>query len=212
MFCCTKRGKAFRFHEAPQLADDEPACVRPSAVACPKISALWGHKSGNCALSPTDAFWGESGQATVEAAFLLPVLFFLIGLLLQPALLLYTRCVMNSASAETCRVAATATCGDEALEQFARRRLAAVPQLGVLHSRDCDWELSVVADPVQGSSSVAVEGHVKPLPLLGLMTGFVVMSADDGCLLLQASSSCELWPDWMQRVDGAPEDWISRWR
>ena len=35
-------------------------------------------------------FSSESGQSTIEAAVLLPVLFALFGLLLQPALLLTT--------------------------------------------------------------------------------------------------------------------------
>lgn len=49
----------------------------------------------------------ESGQSTVEAAVLLPVLFVVFGLLLQPAILLYNRCIMNAAAAEGCRLVAT---------------------------------------------------------------------------------------------------------
>ena len=39
----------------------------------------------------------ESGQATVEAAFLLPVLFVGLLLLMQPGILLYDRLVMQAA-------------------------------------------------------------------------------------------------------------------
>ena len=42
----------------------------------------------------------ESGQATVEAAFLLPVLFVGLLLLMQPGILLYDRLVMQAAASE----------------------------------------------------------------------------------------------------------------
>ncbi len=45
----------------------------------------------------------EDGQATVEAAFALPVLFLLVLLLVQPGIVLYDRMVMASAAAEGCR-------------------------------------------------------------------------------------------------------------
>ena len=44
----------------------------------------------------------ESGQATVEAAFLLPVLFVGLLLLMQPGILLYDRLVMQAAASEGC--------------------------------------------------------------------------------------------------------------
>ena len=49
----------------------------------------------------------ESGQATVEAAFLLPVLFVGLLLLMQPGILLYDRLVMQAAASEGCRLLAT---------------------------------------------------------------------------------------------------------
>ena len=51
----------------------------------------------------------ESGQATVEAAFLLPVLFVGLLLLMQPGILLYDRLVMQAAASEGCRLLATKT-------------------------------------------------------------------------------------------------------
>lgn len=59
-------------------------------------------------------FRSESGQATLEAAFLLPVLLVVFGVFLQPMLLLYDRCVMQTAAAETCRMLATSTQDEQA--------------------------------------------------------------------------------------------------
>ena len=73
----------------------------------------------------------ESGQATVEAAFLLPVLFVGLLLLMQPGILLYDRLVMQAAASEGCRLLATKTAaaGDmaESCEAFVRHRLGAIP-------------------------------------------------------------------------------------
>ena len=41
----------------------------------------------------------DSGQATVEAAFLIPVIFVAMMVLLQPGIILYDRMVMNHAAA-----------------------------------------------------------------------------------------------------------------
>ena len=79
----------------------------------------------------------ESGQATVEAAFLIPVLLVALLLLMQPGILLYDRLVMNAAASEACRLLATKTdaAGDmaESCEAFVRRRLGAVPPVSCFH-------------------------------------------------------------------------------
>ena len=55
----------------------------------------------------------ERGQATVEAAFGIPIVFLLVLLLAQPGIVLYDRMVMASAASEACRLLATGE-GDEA--------------------------------------------------------------------------------------------------
>ena len=42
--------------------------------------------------------WNQRGQASVESALLLPTILLLLALLMQPACLLYTRCVMEGAA------------------------------------------------------------------------------------------------------------------
>ncbi len=49
----------------------------------------------------------ERGQATVEAAFAVPVLMVLVLVLVQPGIILYDRIVMEGAAAAGCRLLAT---------------------------------------------------------------------------------------------------------
>lgn len=51
----------------------------------------------------------ERGQATVEAAFLIPVLFTVLLLSVQPGMVLYDRMVMQAAASDACRLAAVKT-------------------------------------------------------------------------------------------------------
>ena len=57
---------------------------------------------------------GERGQATVEAAFLIPVLFTVLLLSVQPGMVLYDRKVMQAAVSDACRLVAVKTdAGDQ---------------------------------------------------------------------------------------------------
>ena len=92
-----------------------------------------------------DAAREDRAQSTVEAAFLLPTFLTLILLALQPVCLLYTRAVMESAAAETARIMTTTTVNDDAdLEEFARRRLAAVPNVSIFHAGGpLSWDIEL---------------------------------------------------------------------
>ena len=46
----------------------------------------------------------SSGQATVESAFLIPIAFLLLLMLLQPAIVFYDRIVVNHSAAEAGRL------------------------------------------------------------------------------------------------------------
>ena len=100
----------------------------------------------------------DRAQSTVEAAFLLPTFLTLVLLALQPVCLLYTRAVMESAAAETARLMTTTTVGDdEDIKEFARRRLAAVP----------DVRFFMPAGPCRGISSLVgpMRAASRPFPL-----------------------------------------------
>lgn len=153
----------------------------------------------------------EGGQATVEAAFVLPVVFALFGLLLQPAVLLYERCVMVSAAAEACRLAATQPCSEEAMRAFALRRLAVLPQLDIFHTGGCEWELQIEPGSGGEASSVRISGHLRTLPLLGVTASSMTEEAGDGCALLSCQASSQLHPSWLQEAGGTPAEWIGRW-
>ena len=110
-----------------------------------------------------------SGQATVEAAFLIPLIFLLLLLLLQPGIILYDRVVMQGAAAEGCRMLATRVASDDsaAYEAAIRRHLGAVPQQDNfhVHGSGCSWEIVLMGDETSGEVAVSVEGQIKPLPL-----------------------------------------------
>lgn len=154
---------------------------------------------------------GECGQATVEAAFALPVVFALFGLLLQPAVLLYDRCVMQSAAAETCRLAATQTCSDAAVRAFVLRRLAVIPQIDLFHSRDCECKVEVAGAQTKAATTVSVKCHVKTLPLLGITASTMTEPAGDGCALLTCQVQSTVFPSWLGQVEGSPAEWVSQW-
>lgn len=164
-----------------------------------------------CIEAASRGFCAESGQATVEAAFALPVIFALMGLLLQPAVLLYDRCIMQSAAAETCRLVATGSCGSVAAQGFALRRLAAVPALDLFHTQACAWGVQVEDAGASGCATVSIKGHVKTLPLLGITASTMTSAEPDGCALLSCEVSSRLHPTWLADAQGTAQEWIALW-
>lgn len=162
---------------------------------------------------------GERGQATVEAAFLIPVLFTVLLLSVQPGMVLYDRMVMQAAASDACRLAAVKTdaVGDssQAVEAFVRHRLGAIPPVPCFHVHEggCSWKVSVQGDERSEKVSVEVVGKVKPLPFLD--AGAVLFGMTDGDGLLTVKARCEraTQPEWVagspQGLD--PEAWIGAW-
>jgi hypothetical protein len=147
----------------------------------------------------------------VEAALLLPVLLATCAFLMQPAFLLYTRTVMQSAAAEATRVLATAT-GDavteDAVRAFVLRRLRAVPDLEIFHEGGAQgWEVELEGGEGQADASVRVTGRVRPLPLLGGITR-VLAPAEGGSLRLEVHVEAHVRPDWLE---GSYDDWVKMW-
>lgn len=151
----------------------------------------------------------QSGQASVEAALLLPVLMLCLALLTQPMCLLYTRAVMQSAAAEGCRVLATSQYGaaqDGELEQYVRRRLEAVPQADIFRSGDWDIELS--GDATSAEVKVGITGHVRPLPLVGVVAAMLGPLDASGNVELKVEVSRPARPSW---VEGGYHAWLATW-
>lgn len=154
------------------------------------------------------ALLSESGQASVEAAFILPTLMLVLALLLQPVCLLYTRAIMRHAAAGAARAALTdRSSGAGESVEFALRRLAAVPDVPLFHIGGRDGWRVEIAGAGTGRVSVSIEGRAKPLPLLGAtMTAFG--AADGEGAILRVELSEELRPGW---VEGGYGEWISFW-
>ena len=150
----------------------------------------------------------DSGQASVEAALLLPVLMVCLALLVQPMCLLYTRCVMQSAAAEGCRLLVTATgdTDDAACEQYVRRRLSAVPQADVFLAGD--WQVELQGDAESDEVGVQIVGHARPLPLIGVVATLLGPTDQAGNVELKVSVTRCARPGW---VEGGYSDWTSIW-
>ena len=153
---------------------------------------------------------GRRAQSTVEAAFLLPTFLTLVLLALQPVCLLYTRAVMESAAAETARLMTTTTVGDdEDIKEFARRRLAAVPDISIFHAGGpLSWDIELGRADAGGASSVSVTGEVKPLPVIGAFAQAMGSAGQNGYVELRVDVSYRSRPEWLE---GDYDSWIAAW-
>lgn len=152
----------------------------------------------------------DRAQSTVEAAFLLPTFLTLILLALQPVCLLYTRAVMESAAAETARIMTTTTVDDDSdLEEFTRRRLAAVPNVSIFHAGGpLSWDIELGRASAGGTSSVSIVGEVKPLPVIGAFAQAMGNAREGGYVELKVDVSYRSRPDWLE---GDYDSWIASW-
>lgn len=151
--------------------------------------------------------WEERGQATIEAAALLPTLMLLFGILLQPACLLYTRAVMRGAAAEVVRVIGTSSSvPDEDCRDFVLRRLKAVPEVPLFHvGGRSDWDVSF--ERGVGVVTVSISGHLRPLPLLGI-TAAALGERDGAGVRLDVQVTERTRPTWL---GGDYASWVSVW-
>lgn len=155
-------------------------------------------------------FSSESGQSTVEAAFLLPALFMLLGIFIQPTLLLYNQCIMNAAAAEGCRLVATNTNSDASTRAFIERRLSGIPSLAAFHV-GATWEIDWANDDGTGAY-VSIVNHAQPLPLFGITAGLAGKLGTDGHIEQRAEARSSSIPSWTLEQGYAPSAWIGPWK
>lgn len=149
----------------------------------------------------------SSGQASVEAALLIPVLLALCLLLLQPVCLLYTRQIMEATAAQAVRIGVTAADEDD-IQTYCLRKLKAVPNLDIFHVKaQDDWEIAYTKDEELGTVEISIKGHATPIPLLSLLTTQVLNSDDKG-LILEVNVCEEIYPNW---AEGDYELWCDSW-
>lgn len=141
---------------------------------------------------------------------LLPAFLILVLLAVQPVCLLYTRAVMESAAAETARLMTTASSENEdACRAFAQRRLAAVPDLSIFHvGGPLSWDIELGFAGEGKTASVQIEGHVKPLPVLGAFVAAFGDTDAQGNVSVKVDVSYDARPDWLE---GEYETWVSSW-
>lgn len=159
----------------------------------------------------------ESGQSTVEAAFLIPILLGGMLLLLQPGILLYDRMVMNGAAAQACRLLVTLPEGDPngQCKEFALRRLSAIPQQDCfhVHSSGCTWSVECEGGEGSGEVTVVIETKVQPLPLIGFALDSLGAADANRLITISVSQSMKTQPDWaLDATKGSsPSEWIGAW-
>lgn len=155
----------------------------------------------------------EEGQATVEAALLLPAMMVCMALLIQPACMLYTRAVMESAAAEACRLVATTpsttAVSNQAYEAYVVRRLAGVPDLDVFHCGGREgWHITMKGATASHSASVTIETTVRPLPLLGVIPALLGRTDGAGNVVMRVEVTTTTRPGWLE---GDYDGWASLW-
>lgn len=155
----------------------------------------------------------ESGQASVEAALLLPSLMVCMALLTQPVCILYTRCVMQAAAAEACRLMATAPTQVNVVPQTQRdyvlRRLAAVPNVDVFHvGGEAGWSIELEGGTGEHTARAHIATVVRPLPLIGVLPALLGKSDGAGNVLLEVEVETATRPAWLE---GSYGSWASTW-
>ena len=161
----------------------------------------------------------DAGQATVEAAFMIPVVFCVLLMLIQPGIVLYDRVVMKAAASDACRLLATKTdaAGDMsgAVDAFVRHRLGAVPPVDCfhVHGGECSWDIQVEGDERSETVRVSITNRLKPLPLFDAGGTLLGITGDDGTLAVKVESSRRTQPEWVSgtAVGLNPQGWIGAW-
>lgn len=154
----------------------------------------------------------RSGQATVEAAFLIPVAMVAILLVLQPAIVLYDRAVMLAAASEGCRLLETrASQSDDEVRAFVERRLEAVPDAPPFHTGA--WDIRIEGAEGFDWASVSISHELEPLPLIGAALGFAGLTGEGGRYRQEVECGAAVCDEWLAASGPGrdPAAWISRW-
>ncbi len=164
------------------------------------------------------ALKNQCGQATVEAVVMIPLLFLLLLILLQPAIMLYNHMVMQNAAAEGLRLLSTrADVGSysaEKYEGFIKRRLTSIPPVDIFHAHTKvkTWDIELTGADESNEVSVKITNKLKPLPLLDLGAGILGITDDDGYLTQTVEAISTTQPAWVWRSgSGLPQEWAAKW-
>ncbi len=159
--------------------------------------------------------FAHRGQATVEGAFLIPVILLMLMMLVQPGILLYDRMVMNAAASEGCRLIATCPAGEvsDAYEGYVRRRLGSIPQQDNfhVHGSGCTWDISLEGDEETDRVSVTIGNQVKPLPFFDFGARALGVVNDKGNFEITVHFSVLTKSSWVVENDQGlnPKAWVA---
>ena len=148
---------------------------------------------------------------------MIPIIFLLLLMLIQPAILLYNQIVMENAAAEGCRLLSTCTTmGGHTQEKYigyVQRRLASVPPLDIFHVSDGEnaWMIELIGDDSSAIVTVRITNRAQPLPLIGWGTRLLGLTDADGYLVQTVEISMPSQPDWAFMYGGDPSRWPSQW-
>ena len=171
-----------------------------------------------CNVTFRSHFSSQRGQATVEAAILIPILFLLLLLLIQPSILLYNRMVMQNAAAEGCRLLSTkaevAYYSNDKYRGYIQRRLASIPPVDIFHvSTGIDtWGMEIIGDENSSEVTVRITNKLRPLPLLDLGASLLRLTDSNGYFVQKVEITMPTQPDWVwSNSKGGPADWAAQW-
>ena len=187
-------------------------CGRVRCVPCAQCARCVRHASSrNLRAIARDV----RGQAVIEAAFIIPVLFIGVLLLVQPCILLYDRMVMNDAAAEGCRLLATSGLrGTQTCENFIKRRLGAIPQQENFHVHSSGCSYVITCSGAGGSATrVSITNEVKPLPLIAFGADALGTTNASGNFVVKVEVALTEQPAW---TSGSPagsssSSWVGAW-
>lgn len=156
------------------------------------------------------------GQGTVEAAVVIPVLFLLMLMMLQPGIVFYDFLIMRSAAAEGARLMATSSAEDgmRSCEDFIRNRLSAVPQQDLfhVHRTGCSWQIDIQGDETTEAVEIGITNELSPLPFLDAPLRLLGATNAAGNLELRVTHAELNQPSWVaQSGAGSPQEWVEQW-
>ncbi|MDD5806936.1 MAG: pilus assembly protein [Eggerthellales bacterium] len=150
------------------------------------------------------------GQATVEAAFLIPLFVLCILIAIQPAILLFDRAIIAQAAWEGCRLAHVSQEDGQRVEMTIRSHLRAIPDVAAFHVGM--WQVDVQGGDTFEEVRVTVSHGLQLLPGCAQFASALGW-AHAGVYEQEVEVSICGYETWVTQgeLGISPEAWVSRW-